>query len=178
MLDLVCENIRDNLFFYLQHKYVVKPAAMTFRKAQREDVPVIIQMIANDKLGQHREHFADPLPAYYYDAFEKINAEDRQELIVAMNDNDEVIGTLQLTFLQYLTYKGGLRSQIEAVRVREDMRGEGVGHALFEWAINRSKERNVHMIQLTTDKQRPEALRFYEKLGFKNSHEGLKLRFE
>jgi GNAT superfamily N-acetyltransferase len=150
---------------------------MTFRKATRKDVPFIIQMIANDKLGQHREQFADPLPAFYYDAFEKINADTNQELIVAVNDADEVIGTLQLTFFQYLTYRGGVRAQIEAVRVREDMRGEGVGHALLAWAIDRSKARGVHMIQLTTDKQRPEALRFYEKLGFKNSHEGLKMHF-
>ena len=151
---------------------------MKFRKATRKDIPFIVQMIANDKLGQLRENYRDPLPDQYYDAFEKINANPNQELMVVENDRNEIIGTLHLTFLQYLTYQGGIRAQIEAVRVREDLRGEGIGQKMFEWAIKRAKERNAHLLQLTTDKQRPEAIRFYEKLGFKASHEGMKMNLE
>jgi len=88
------------------------------------------------------------------------------------------MGTLQLSFIQYLTYQGGIRAQIEAVRIRKDKRGEGLGETLFKWAIERAKDRNAHLIQLTTDKKRPEALKFYEKLGFKASHEGMKLHFK
>lgn len=147
---------------------------MIFRKAERVDVPFIVQMLANDKLGKLREKYEDPLPEKYYEAFENINNDSNQELIVIERD-DEIIGTLQLSFIQYLTYKGGIRAQIEAVRIREDLRGEGIGQQMFEWAITRAKERNAHILQLTTDKSRPEALHFYEKLGFKATHEGMKL---
>lgn len=149
----------------------------TFRKATRQDVPSVVQLIANDKLGQLRENFTDPLPQVYYDAFERIDADPNQELIVVENDHREIVGTLQLSFIPYLTYQGGIRAQIEAVRVREDLRGEGIGQQLFSWAIQRSRERKAHLLQLTTDKQRPEAVRFYEKLGFKASHEGMKIHF-
>lgn len=104
-----------------------------------------------------------------------INADENQELIVVENDKSEIIGTLQLSFIQYLTYRGGIRAQIEAVRIRKDKRGLGIGKAMFEWAINRAKERNAHLLQLTTDKKRPEALTFYESLGFEATHEGMKI---
>ena len=119
-----------------------------------------------------------PLPEKYYDAFDKISEDSNQELIVVENEKDEIIGTLQLSFIQYLTYQGGIRAQIEAVRVREDLRGEGLGQKLFEWAIERAKERNAHLLQLTTDKERSEAIRFYEKLGFKATHEGMKIHYD
>ena len=95
--------------------------------------------------------------------------------MIIEDDPGLIIGTLQLSFIQYLTYQGGIRAQIEAVRVHQDQRGKGVGQQLFEWAIHRAKERGAHVVQLTTDKRRPEALRFYEKLGFKATHEGMKL---
>lgn len=148
---------------------------MKFRKATRQDVPSIIQLLANDALGQARERYADPLPETYYDAFERIDTDPNQELIVVEGNENEIIGTLQLSFIPYLTYQGGIRAQIEAVRIREDKRGEGLGQEMFEWAIGRARERNAHLLQLTTDKQRPDAIRFYEKLGFKASHEGMKL---
>ena len=151
---------------------------MRFRKATIKDIAFIVQLLANDKLGQLRERFEDPLPKEYYEAFEKINADPNQELIVVENDQQEIIGTLQLSFIQYLTYQGGIRAQIEAVRIREDLRGEGLGQKMFEWAIQRAKERNAHLLQLTTDKQRPDAIRFYEKLGFSASHEGMKIHFD
>jgi len=151
---------------------------MKFRKASESDVIAIVRMIADDELGKTRENYQIPLPEEYVLAFEKIDSDKNQELIVVEDDNSEVIGTLQLSFIQYLTYRGGIRSQIEAVRIRKDKRGLGIGRIMLEWAINRAKERKAHLLQLTTDKKRPEAIKFYENLGFKTSHEGMKLHFD
>ena len=150
---------------------------MIFRKATINDVSDIVEMIADDELGKMRENFQNPLPNDYINAFEQINSDQNQELIVVENDNLEIIGTLQLTFIQYLTYRGGIRAQIEAVRIRKDQRGIGLGKTMFKWAIERAKTRKAHLLQLTTDKKRPEAIKFYEGLGFKASHEGMKLHF-
>ncbi len=147
------------------------------RLATVKDVPHIVEMIANDKLGRLRENYTNPLPKSYLTAFDNIKADPNQELMVMQNEDGKVIGTLQLSFIQYLTYQGGIRAQIEAVRVHKSYRGEGTGQQLFEWAIARAKEKGAHVLQLTTDKKRPDALRFYEKLGFKASHEGMKLHF-
>lgn len=151
---------------------------MNFRKGTEADVSTIVAMIADDELGKKRENFKIPLPKEYLKAFEKIDADENQELIVVENEHFEIIGTLQLSFIQYLTYRGGIRAQIEAVRIRKDQRGHGIGKAMFKWAINRAKERNAHLLQLTTDKKRPKAIKFYEDLGFKASHEGMKIHFE
>ena len=150
---------------------------MIFRKATENDVPHIVEMIADDELGKKRENFQDPLPKEYIDAFIKINSDDNQELIVVENEKSEIIGTLQLTFIQYLTYRGGIRAQIEAVRIKKDQRGIGLGKKMFEWAIQKAKDKKAHVLQLTTDKKRPEAIKFYEDLGFKSSHEGMKMHF-
>ncbi|MEL6976184.1 MAG: GNAT family N-acetyltransferase [Bacteroidota bacterium] len=150
---------------------------MTFRKATEKDLVAIVEMIADDKLGKTRENFKIPLPQEYIDAFENINNDPNQELIVVADDSHEVIGTLQLSFIQYLTYRGGIRAQIEAVRIRKDKRGQGLGKTMFEWAINRANLRKAHVLQLTTDKRRPEAIAFYENLGFTATHEGMKLHF-
>ncbi len=96
---------------------------MKFRKATLNDVSKIVEMIADDELGKQRENFQNPLPKNYLNAFKKIDSDQNQELIVVENDNLEIIGTLQLTFIQYLTYQGGIRAQIEAVRIRKDHRG-------------------------------------------------------
>ncbi len=150
---------------------------MKFRKATKNDLLQIVEMIADDELGKTRENYQIPLPVEYLNAFEKINSDENQELIVVENEDLEIIGTLQLSFIQYLTYRGGIRAQIEAVRIRNDKRGLGIGKIMFEWAINRAKERKAHLLQLTTDKKRPKAIKFYEKLGFKQSHEGMKMHF-
>ncbi len=150
---------------------------MKFRKATEKDISAIVEMIADDELGKKREIFQNPLPIEYLKAFEKINSDKNQELIVVENENSEIIGTLQLTFIQYLTYRGGIRAQIEAVRIRKDKRGIGLGKTMFEWAIKRAKERKAHLLQLTTDKKRPKAIEFYENLGFIKSHEGMKMHF-
>ena len=149
---------------------------MKFRLATKDDVYKIIQLLTDDKLGQTRERFENPLPHLYYQAFENIINDPNQELIV-IEENNEVIGTLQLSFIQYLTYQGGIRAQIEAVRIQKHQRAKGIGKILFEWAINRAKERGAHLLQLTSDKKRPDAIRFYESLGFKASHEGMKIHF-
>ena len=151
---------------------------MIFRKAKRNDVSKIVEMIADDELGKSRENFQIPLPTEYLNAFENIDADSNQELIVVENENSEIIGTLQLSFIQYLTYKGGIRAQIEAVRIRKDKRGLGIGKTMFEWAIHRAKERGAHLLQLTTDKKRPEAIKFYLDLGFNATHEGMKMHFK
>ena len=150
---------------------------MTFRKATEKDVTAIVEMLADDALGQTRENFKIPLPQEYLDAFTNINRDSNQELIVVEDDALEIIGTMQLSFIQYLTYRGGVRGQIEAVRIRKDKRGQGLGKTMFEWAINRAKSRKAHVLQLTTDKSRPKAIAFYEKLGFSAPHEGMKMHF-
>ncbi len=151
---------------------------MTFRIAKRKDVPQIVEMIADDELGKTRENYQTPLPSEYYRAYDNIDDDPNQELIVLENENLEIIGTLQLSFIQYLTYRGGIRAQIEAVRIRKDKRGTGIGKVMFEWAINRAKERNAHLLQLTTDKKRLKALKFYKDLKFNATHEGMKMHFK
>ncbi|WP_020533129.1 GNAT family N-acetyltransferase [Flexithrix dorotheae] len=150
---------------------------MKIRTAIEHDLQAIIAMLADDKLGSQRENYQNPLPSAYSQAFKIIDADPHQELMVVEKENAEIIGTMQLSFIQYLTYQGGIRAQIEAVRIRKDHRGVGLGKIMFEWAIERAKQKGAHLIQLTTDKKRPEALRFYEKLGFVASHEGMKLHF-
>lgn len=148
---------------------------MTFRKAAKNDLLNIVEMIADDELGKTRETFQEPLPAYYINAFKNIDNDPNQELIVVENENAEIIGTMQLSFIQYLTYRGGLRAQIEAVRIRKDKRGNGIGKMMFEWAVKRAKERNAHLLQLATDKKRHNAIKFYKRISFKATHEGMKM---
>lgn len=148
---------------------------MTIKKATKKDIPFIVDMLANDKLGKLREDFKEPLPEKYYRAFDNIDKDPNQELMVMATSDNQIIGTLQLSFIQYLTYQGGIRAQIEAVRVHQDYRNKGIGKQLFQWAIERSKEKGAHVVQLTTDKKRPYALKFYKALGFRDSHEGMKL---
>jgi GNAT superfamily N-acetyltransferase len=145
-----------------------------FREARRQDVQTIVGMLVADPLGATREASTDPLPESYYSAFDAIESDPNQRLIVACVD-DEVIGVLQMTLIPYLTYQGGRRALIEAVRVHESHRGRGIGQALVEEAIDRARGAGCHLVQLTTDKRRPEALRFYERLGFRATHEGMKL---
>ncbi|WP_111708622.1 GNAT family N-acetyltransferase [Lutibacter citreus] len=148
---------------------------MKIRRATENDLFKIVEILADDELGKKREVLKTPLPTTYFEAFKVINLDKNQELLVVEDGNLEIIGTFQLTFIQYINYNGGLRAQIEAVQVREDKRGLGVGKLIFEWAINKSKEKNAHLLQLTSDKKRPKAIKFYENLGFIASHEGMKL---
>ncbi|SNZ10202.1 transcriptional regulator [Terribacillus aidingensis] len=148
-----------------------------FRTATEEDLSSIVAMLADDVLGKERECYEDPLPLSYIKAFQAIVSDSNNELVVACYGN-KVIGVEQITFTPYLTHQGGWRATIEGVRTLASVRGSGVGTQLINWAIQRAKERDCHVIQLTTDKKRPNALRFYERLGFKATHEGLKLKLD
>ena len=150
---------------------------MHYHLARESDVAEIVALLANDLLGSQRESASTEPDPIYFRAYERIAEDPNQELWVVKTEKAEVIGCFQLSFIQYLTYHGGLRAQIEGVRVKENSRGTGIGQQMFEWAIARSKEKGAHLLQLTTDKRRPEALQFYKKLGFKDSHEGMKLHF-
>ena len=143
---------------------------LIFRKAGKGDIPNIVKLLADDELGSKREDYKIPLPKVYCDAFQNIFQDKNQELIIIENFNKEIIGTLQLTFIQYLTHQGGLRAQIEAVRIQKKFRGKGFGKRIFKWAIKRSIDKGAHLVQLTSDKQRPDAIEFYKALGFRDSH--------
>lgn len=145
-----------------------------FRVATRADVPAIVALLADDPLGAVRETVGEDVDAAYWRAFEAIDGDPDNELIVAAAGTD-VLGTCQLTFTPSLSRRGGLRMTIEAVQVRTDQRGRGTGAAMMAWALDRARERGCILAQLTTDKRRRDAHRFYERLGFTASHEGLKL---
>jgi ribosomal protein S18 acetylase RimI-like enzyme len=147
---------------------------VTFRAATRADVPEIVRMLADDRLGAAREAYTSPLPDAYYRAFEAIDRDPNNELIVCSVE-DRIAGTLQLTFIPYITHRGSWRAVIEGVRVDSAMRDRGIGRRLIQWAVERARERGCGMVQLTSNKTRTDAIRFYESLGFVASHEGLKL---
>jgi ribosomal protein S18 acetylase RimI-like enzyme len=145
-----------------------------FRKATRTDLPAIVRMLADDDLGSQRERVENPLLASYNYAFDQISNDPNHELIVA-EQNGEVIGTLHLMFLPSLSFQGGLRAQVESVRVDKRFQSQGIGSEMMKWTMERAKQRGAHVVQLTTHKTRVDAHRFYERLGFKGSHLGMKL---
>lgn len=148
---------------------------LSFRAATSQDLPAIVRMLAHDALGSNREDPLNPLSKSYRTAFETIDADPNNELVVAATGH-HIVGVFQITFIPNLTYQGGWRALIEGVRVSKEVRLSGIGRAMFEWAINRARERGCILVQLTTDKTRLGALRFYEQLGFVASHEGMKLK--
>jgi GNAT superfamily N-acetyltransferase len=148
--------------------------SVTFRRALLDDLPSIVRMLADDPLGAKREMYSNPLPASYHAAFDAIDRDPNNELVVAEADG-RIVGVLQMTFIPCITYRGGWRALIEGVRISAETRSGGIGGQLFEWAIERARQRNCHVVQLTSDKTRPHAIRFYESLGFVASHEGMKL---
>ena len=145
------------------------------RRAERADLPAIIRLLADDMLGRSRETVSDPPAKEYLDAFDAIGR-DSNQLLAVMVDGSEVVATLQLTFLPGLARRGALRGQIESVRVASTRRGEGLGERLFDWAIAECRRRGCSVVQLTTDRSRSDAHRFYDRLGFEPSHIGYKLR--
>lgn len=147
---------------------------VAFRVARRDDVERIVEMLADDPLGAKRERYELPLPGAYLAAFDAIEKDPNNEVVVACLEG-RVVGVLQITFIPYLTYQGGWRALIEGVRIDGTIRSAGLGRAMVEHAIARARERHCHLVQLTTDKARPDAKRFYEALGFVATHEGMKL---
>ncbi len=148
---------------------------IAFRPAVREDLKAIVALLTHDPLGQTRE---DPAAEWsqYEAAFDAINADPNNELLIAVRGS-EVMGCLQLTFIPGLTYTGGTRAQIEGVRIAEAARGLGLGRQLVEHAVSLAQDRGCVLVQLTSDKRRPEAIAFYEALDFQASHEGFKRWF-
>lgn len=147
--------------------------APTFRFAAREDLSRIVRLLAADALGAERESAEEPLADSYVEAFAAIERDPNNELLVA-DLNGEVAGVLQLTYLPSLTYRGSWRAQVEGVRVDAAMRGRGIGRALLAEAADRARRRGCRLLQLTTDRRRDDAIRFYEDLGFRPSHVGMK----
>jgi GNAT superfamily N-acetyltransferase len=146
------------------------------RPARREDVPALVALLAADQLGATRDGVRDPADlAAYERAFQAMD-EDPAHILLVADSGGDVVGTLQLSFLPGLARRGALRAQIEAVRVAESTRGSGLGAAMMSWAIEESRRRGCALVQLTSDKSRVDAHRFYERLGFAASHEGMKLK--
>jgi len=148
---------------------------VTLRAARREDVPALVGLLAADQLGATRDGVRDAADlAAYRAAFDAIDA-DPAHLLVVAELAGEIAGTLQLSFLPGLARRGALRAQIEAVRVTESCQGSGLGTAMMRWAIDEARRRGCALVQLTSDKSRIDAHRFYQRLGFVPSHEGMKL---
>lgn len=147
---------------------------LTFRQASQKDLSELIKLLADDELGKSREDISVPINKDYLLAFEKINKDPNNELII-VEENQEIIGMLQLTFIPYLTHIGSIRCLIEGVRIDKEYRGKGLGTKTFEWAIQYAKKKDCNIIQLTSNKQRKNAIKFYENLGFEATHEGFKL---
>ena len=146
----------------------------TFRRATRDDLPTIVALIADDQIGRTREDLSTPPNAAYVEAFAAIQRDENQILAVAEQDG-AVIGCLQITFIPGISRQGMWRGNIESVRVAKELRGQGIGRAFFEWAIAQCRMRGCKLVQVTTDKRRSDASRFYQSLGFTPSHDGMKL---
>ncbi|MET8307030.1 GNAT family N-acetyltransferase [Micromonospora sp. NPDC005173] len=145
---------------------------MIYREAVRADLPAVIALLADDVLGKARD--LTEVDEAYERAFADISADPRNQLIVA-EQGGELVGCLQITYIPGLGRHGAERSLIESVRVRSDRRGQGLGRKLMTWAIDQARQRGCALVQLTTDKARQDAHRFYLGLGFVASHEGMKL---
>lgn len=152
-----------------------QPTCLNFRAAVHDDLQAIINLIADDGLGRGREITSGKIADEYEAAFAAIDA-DSNQLLAVVESNGTVVGCMQISFIPGLSRRGAWRGQIESVRVTTSLRGRGIGKAFFEWAIGQCRSRGCRLVQLTTDRQRPEALRFYERLGFVASHNGMKLQ--
>ncbi|MBL3668514.1 GNAT family N-acetyltransferase [Streptomyces sp. M2CJ-2] len=145
------------------------------RPADANDIPAIVDMLADDALGATRESPDDLHP--YFVAYERLQADPNQFVMVAVRE-DRVVGTFQLTVVPGLSRRGSTRSVIEGVRVHSSERGHGLGQLMIEWAIEESRKQGCSLVQLTSDTARPDAHRFYERLGFVGSHVGFKLALQ
>lgn len=149
----------------------VSDALYSVHRAVVDDVPRLVELLSDDPLGAARE---SATPAQYREAFLRVGADPQQCLLVVRDDDELIVGTAQLTFIPYLVRGGTTRLQIEAVRLASQVRGKGLGSALFEWIHQFGREKGAQLVQLTSDKTRTEAQRFYEQLGYAASHTGFK----
>lgn len=147
---------------------------MKYLEAKTEDLSDIIALLQDDILAKTRESIAKYDFSAYKKAFLTIDKDPNNRLIV-VKENDKIVATMQLTIIPYLTFAGGKRLQIEAVRVHSSYRKKGLGQKMISWAVSFAKKESCHLVQLTSNKERKEAISFYEKCGFKASHEGFKL---
>jgi GNAT superfamily N-acetyltransferase len=147
------------------------PTDVIFRSATEADLPAIVSLLADDMIGAGREGTS---PNAYATAFRAIDADPRNHLIVADVDG-EVAGTLQLTYIPGLSRMGTERAQIEAVRVAAAHRSRGLGREMIAWTLDQARAHGCGLVQLTSDKRRADAIRFYASLGFEPTHEGMKL---
>ena len=152
-------------------------SSITIRHARRDDVGVIVAMLADDPLGSARERLEDPLPASYFRAFEVLEHASHIQLVVAEDEDGAVIGCLQLCILPGLSSQGASRGLIEDVRVATHCRGRGVGERIVQWAVAEARARGCALVELLTHNTRVDAQRFYARLGFQPSHVGMTLRF-
>lgn len=150
----------------------------TCRTAVAADLGAIVALLADDRFGAARNPRLDAAMAAYQSAFADILADPNNGYVV-MERADEtgarIVGCYQLTFIRGLSYTGGLRGQIESVRIGSDLRGQGLGYRMMEDAVARCRARGAVLVQLTTDVRREHTRRFYERLGFQASHHGMKL---
>lgn len=151
---------------------------LTARKATHNDLPAIVNLLIEDEFGQIREKIGDVIDQRYINAFQHINADSNQYLMVVVNKEQQIIATCHLTIMPSLTFIGSTRMQIEAVRVSSHYRSQKIGEWMMNTALDWAKENHVSIIQLTTNKKRPQAKQFYERLGFTATHEGMKLFIE
>lgn len=154
----------------------MKNKSVSIRPARREDVPVIVAMLADDHLGRARERIELPLPASYDAAFERVERDPNLTLVVAESEG-RVVGCLQLAVLAGLSSQGGIRGLLEDVRVASDCRSRGIGEQLVQWAVAEAKARGCNLVELLTHASRVDAQRFYKRLGFTASHVGMTVRF-
>jgi ribosomal protein S18 acetylase RimI-like enzyme len=145
------------------------------RPAQRQDVPAIIGLLADDALGQEREQLANPLPSSYLEAFDVIARDERNLMFVAEGSDGAIRGYLQMTFIPGLSYRGAERALIEDVRVDSRHRGRGIGRQLLDRVVDEAGKRGCRLAQLFVHQTRSEARRFYAGLGFQESHVGMRL---
>ncbi len=150
---------------------------LRFRYAAREDLPAIVALLADDAKGQTREELSDPLPDAYYQAFAAMEAQSTAALpnrYLLACQGELVVACLQLTLIAGLSRRGRIRAQLEGVRVSSAHRGQKIGQRLIERSLELARSHGASLAQFTTDKSRQDAHRFYERLGFVASHEGMK----
>ena len=160
---------------FFPHALRVGGRTFVVDRARRGDVAAVVALLRDDELATAREAPADADLAPYLEAFDEVDGDPRQLLVVVRRSDGGVVGTLQLTFLRTLSRRGGLRMQVEAVRVAAPERGTGLGRALMDWAVETGRARGAVLAQLTTDRRRADAHRFYERLGWVDTHKGMKL---
>jgi ribosomal protein S18 acetylase RimI-like enzyme len=152
-------------------------SSVTIRRARRDDVGVIVGMLADDPLGRSRERLEEPLPPCYFRAFEALEQDPNIRLVVAEDGDGAVVGCLQLCILPGLSSQGASRGLIEDVRVATECRSRGIGEQMVQWAIAEARAKGCKLVELLTHHTRVDAQRFYVRLGFQPSHVGMTLRF-